>query len=135
MSRPNTNPNPNPNPNPTRALTLENLFQHRRKHPDFNVFQKTTAKKGKKKYDIFSLKFVWRRARVSRRKTLKSGCLSLLTIRSFGARDGLGLTVRVWLGFGLSILYQMPFSLLKLAVWLRGYSRLKKVGLSRLTHL
>eukprot|EP00116_Pleurobrachia_bachei_P016031 sb/3476293/ len=32
------------------------------------------------------------------RKTLKSGCLSLLTIRSFGARDGLGLTVRVWLG-------------------------------------
>eukprot|EP00116_Pleurobrachia_bachei_P002773 sb/3463035/ len=49
-------------------------------------------------------------------KTLKSGCLSLLTIRSFGARDGLGLTVRVWLGFGLggrlglSILYQMPFN-------------------------
>eukprot|EP00116_Pleurobrachia_bachei_P009315 sb/3469577/ len=35
------------------------------------------------------------------RKTLKSGCLSLLTIRSFGARDGLGLSVRVWLGFGL----------------------------------
>jgi hypothetical protein len=34
-------------------------------------------------------------------KTLKSGCLSLLTIRSFGARDGLGLSVRVWLGFGL----------------------------------
>eukprot|EP00116_Pleurobrachia_bachei_P011554 sb/3471816/ len=32
------------------------------------------------------------------RKTLKSGCLSLLTIRSFGARDGLGLTVRVWFG-------------------------------------
>eukprot|EP00116_Pleurobrachia_bachei_P012625 sb/3472887/ len=26
---------------------------------------------------------------------------SLLTIRSFGARDGLGLSVRVWLGFGL----------------------------------
>eukprot|EP00116_Pleurobrachia_bachei_P010692 sb/3470954/ len=53
-----------------------------------------------------------------KRKTLKSGCLSLLTIRSFSARDGLGLTVRVWLGFGLggrlglSILYQMPFSLL-----------------------
>ena len=72
----------------------------------------------------------------SKRKTLKSGCLSLLTIRSFGARDVLGLTVRVWLGFGLgvrlglSILYQMPFSLLKLAMWLRGYSRLKKVGLS-----
>eukprot|EP00116_Pleurobrachia_bachei_P014764 sb/3475026/ len=92
------------------------------------------------------------------RKTLKSGCLSLLTIslltiRSFGARNGLGLTNRVWLGFGLggrftrlqdykikiifimqglSILYQMPFSLLKLAMWLRGYSRLKKVGLSRL---
>eukprot|EP00116_Pleurobrachia_bachei_P018158 sb/3478420/ len=37
----------------------------------------------------------------SERKTLKSGCLSLLTIRSFGARDGLGLSVRVWLGFGL----------------------------------
>eukprot|EP00116_Pleurobrachia_bachei_P017774 sb/3478036/ len=34
-------------------------------------------------------------------KTLKSGCLSLLTIRSFGARDGLGLSVRVWFeGFG-----------------------------------
>ena len=70
------------------------------------------------------------------KKTLKSGCLSLLTIRSFGARDGLGLSVRVWLGFGLrgrlglSILYQMPFSLLELAMWLRGYSRLKKVGLS-----
>ena len=29
----------------------------------------------------------------------------------------------------LSILYQMPFSLLKSAMWLRGYSRLKKVGL------
>eukprot|EP00116_Pleurobrachia_bachei_P013846 sb/3474108/ len=29
-------------------------------------------------------------------KTLKSGCLSLLTIRSFSARDGLGLSVRVW---------------------------------------
>eukprot|EP00116_Pleurobrachia_bachei_P009704 sb/3469966/ len=40
-------------------------------------------------------------AREKPRKTLKSGCLSLLTIRSFGARDGLGLTVRVWLGFGL----------------------------------
>eukprot|EP00116_Pleurobrachia_bachei_P010791 sb/3471053/ len=70
------------------------------------------------------------------RKTLKSGCLSLLTIRSFGARDGLGLTVRVWLGFGLggrlglSILYQMPVSLLKLTMWLRGYSRWKKVGLN-----
>eukprot|EP00116_Pleurobrachia_bachei_P008939 sb/3469201/ len=38
MSRPNPNPNPSPNPNPTRALTLKNLFQHRRKHPDFNVF-------------------------------------------------------------------------------------------------
>eukprot|EP00116_Pleurobrachia_bachei_P009429 sb/3469691/ len=37
------------------------------------------------------------------RKTLKSGCLSLLTIRSFGARDGLGLSVRVWLGFGLGL--------------------------------
>eukprot|EP00116_Pleurobrachia_bachei_P015108 sb/3475370/ len=35
------------------------------------------------------------------RKTLKSGCLSMLTIRSFSARDGLGLTVRVWYGFGL----------------------------------
>eukprot|EP00116_Pleurobrachia_bachei_P000955 sb/3461217/ len=40
MSRPNTNPNPSPNPNPTRALALNNLFQHRRKHPDFNVFRK-----------------------------------------------------------------------------------------------
>eukprot|EP00116_Pleurobrachia_bachei_P011752 sb/3472014/ len=30
------------------------------------------------------------------RKTLKSGCLSLLTIRSFGACNGLGLSVRVW---------------------------------------
>eukprot|EP00116_Pleurobrachia_bachei_P013880 sb/3474142/ len=42
-SRPNTNPNtnsnPSPNPNPTRALTLKNVFQHRRKHPDFNVFR------------------------------------------------------------------------------------------------
>eukprot|EP00116_Pleurobrachia_bachei_P015178 sb/3475440/ len=36
-------------------------------------------------------------------KTLKSGCLSLLTIRSFGAHDGLGLSVRVWLGFGLGV--------------------------------
>eukprot|EP00116_Pleurobrachia_bachei_P014817 sb/3475079/ len=40
MSRPNTNPNPGPNP--TRALTLKNFFQHRRKHPDFNVFQIST---------------------------------------------------------------------------------------------
>eukprot|EP00116_Pleurobrachia_bachei_P009767 sb/3470029/ len=40
----------------------------------------------------------WRRFR--RSAFQKSGCLSLLTIRSFGARDGLGLTVRVWLGFG-----------------------------------
>eukprot|EP00116_Pleurobrachia_bachei_P007100 sb/3467362/ len=75
----------------------------------------------------------WIASRVVPQKTLKSGCLSLLTIRSFGARDGLGLTVRVWLGFGfgfrlgLTILYQLPFSLLKSAVWLRGYSRLKKV--------
>eukprot|EP00116_Pleurobrachia_bachei_P016327 sb/3476589/ len=74
--------------------------------------------------------------RTEKEKTLKSGCLSLLTIRSFSARDGLGLSVRVWLGFGsgvrlgLSILYQMPFSLLKLTMWLCGYSRLKKVGLS-----
>eukprot|EP00116_Pleurobrachia_bachei_P004400 sb/3464662/ len=37
MSRPNPNPNPSPNPNPTRALTLKTLFQHRRKHPDFNL--------------------------------------------------------------------------------------------------
>eukprot|EP00116_Pleurobrachia_bachei_P017720 sb/3477982/ len=34
-------------------------------------------------------------------KTLKSGCLSLLTIRSFSVCDELGLSVRVWLGFGL----------------------------------
>ena len=87
----------------------------------------------------YSLQALYKRAcSICQRKTLKSGCLSLLTIRSFGARDGLGLTVRVWLGFGLgvrlglSILYQMPFSLLGLAMWLRGYSRLKKVGLSRL---
>eukprot|EP00116_Pleurobrachia_bachei_P012736 sb/3472998/ len=39
----------------------------------------------------------------SNRKTLKSGCLSLLTIRSFSARDELGLSVRVWLGFGLGL--------------------------------
>eukprot|EP00116_Pleurobrachia_bachei_P011583 sb/3471845/ len=39
--------------------------------------------------------------RDTRRKTLKSGCLSLLTIRSFGTHDVLGLSVRVWLGFGL----------------------------------
>eukprot|EP00116_Pleurobrachia_bachei_P014339 sb/3474601/ len=31
---------------------------------------------------------------------------------------------------GLSILHQIPFSLLKSAMWLSGYSRLKKVGLS-----
>eukprot|EP00116_Pleurobrachia_bachei_P003204 sb/3463466/ len=31
-------PNPSPNPNPTRALTLKNFFQHRRKDPDFNIF-------------------------------------------------------------------------------------------------
>ncbi len=37
------------------------------------------------------------------RKTLKSGCLSLLKIRSFSAHDGLGLSVRVWLGFGLGL--------------------------------
>eukprot|EP00116_Pleurobrachia_bachei_P008755 sb/3469017/ len=43
----------------------------------------------------------WDVHRGSAGKTLKSGCLSLLTIRSFGARDGLGLSVRVWLGFGL----------------------------------
>ena len=43
------------------------------------------------------------RAIASKRKTLKSGCLSLLTIRSFSARDGLGLSVRVWLGFGLGL--------------------------------
>ena len=36
-------------------------------------------------------------------RTLKSGCLSLLKIRVFGARDGLGLSVRVWLGFGLGL--------------------------------
>eukprot|EP00116_Pleurobrachia_bachei_P017560 sb/3477822/ len=42
-------------------------------------------------------------ARTRDRKTLKSGCLSLLTIRSFGARDELGLSVRVWLGFGLGL--------------------------------
>eukprot|EP00116_Pleurobrachia_bachei_P018909 sb/3479171/ len=29
--------------------------------------------------------------------------ISLLTIRSFGARNGLGLSVRVWLGFGLGV--------------------------------
>eukprot|EP00116_Pleurobrachia_bachei_P013029 sb/3473291/ len=34
---PNPNPNPSPNPNPNRALTLKNLFQHRRNYPDFNA--------------------------------------------------------------------------------------------------
>eukprot|EP00116_Pleurobrachia_bachei_P004461 sb/3464723/ len=41
--------------------------------------------------------------RLINRKRLKSGCLSLLTIRSFGARNGLGLSVRVWLGFGFGL--------------------------------
>eukprot|EP00116_Pleurobrachia_bachei_P014967 sb/3475229/ len=45
------------------------------------------------------------------KKTLKSGCLSLLTIRSFGARDGLGLTVRVWLGFGYDSTEAVPVSI------------------------
>eukprot|EP00116_Pleurobrachia_bachei_P013095 sb/3473357/ len=77
----------------------------------------------------------------SSRKTLKSGCLSLLTIRSFSAREGLGLTVMawVWLGFGLGVRLGLSDSLsdvgyrlvYELAMWLRGYSRLKKVGLSR----
>eukprot|EP00116_Pleurobrachia_bachei_P010874 sb/3471136/ len=35
-----TNLTPSPNPNPTRALTLKNLFQHRRKHPDFNTMSR-----------------------------------------------------------------------------------------------
>eukprot|EP00116_Pleurobrachia_bachei_P000598 sb/3460860/ len=63
------------------------------------------------------------------RKTLKSGCLSLLTIRSFGARDGLGLSVRVWLGFGLGgylcryslFLSQSPSFFLNLLLYFSSY--------------
>eukprot|EP00116_Pleurobrachia_bachei_P017938 sb/3478200/ len=70
------------------------------------------------------------------RKTLKSGCLPLLTIHRFWHSRRVRAIVRVWLGFGfwvrlglsilyqrcrlvysnrlvLSIFYQMPFSLLK----------------------
>eukprot|EP00116_Pleurobrachia_bachei_P018702 sb/3478964/ len=45
--------------------------------------------------------YVKRRLLVPGGKTLKSGCLSLLTIRSFSARNELGLSARVWLGFCL----------------------------------
>eukprot|EP00116_Pleurobrachia_bachei_P008875 sb/3469137/ len=57
----------------------------------FNLRRKFSRSKNKLQILVGALRW----------KTLKSGCLSLLTIRSFGARDGLGLTVRVWLGFGL----------------------------------
>eukprot|EP00116_Pleurobrachia_bachei_P013310 sb/3473572/ len=50
------------------------------------------------------------------------GCWKVMPI-------GVGVSELVRFGLGVSILYQMPVSLLKSAMWLRGYSRLKKVGL------
>eukprot|EP00116_Pleurobrachia_bachei_P003369 sb/3463631/ len=157
MSRPNPNPNPNPNASPTLALTLKNRLSS---HKDFNAVGKRCWKTVRARVGLglglgfgfglgldmpYQINFglaktvEWGH---QTRKTLKSGCLSLLTIRSFGARDGLGLTVRVWLGFGLrvrlglSILYQMPTrsSTIK-STSFHLYSRKEKTKLSDLTNV